>query len=163
MVLCEHFIFTSANLEEKSGYQVISRSSKINSNLIEDLEDYMYPLGLEPSKFSESKSMLVSDKEVVFTKAQNIGIGFDGRPDTTYSHTIIMTKNDFAKFQNDSRFFNELFILKKEPGHLAPLVIEPKKNIPDFSCIEIIGIAQFKEFFLAVIHKKNIAIQQKLN
>ena len=158
MVLCEHFIFTSADLEEKSGYQVVSQSSGITSELLETLEDYMYPTGMDPSKFSESKSMLVMKDKIAFTKAKNIGVGYDGRPDTVYSHTITMNIEDFKKFQYDSRIFNELYVEKRNPGHLTPLPIEPKKFSPDFSCIDVLGIAQFDDFIRAVFSKKKIAI-----
>lgn len=158
MVLCEHFIFTSADLEEKGGYQVISKSSKITPELLDELEDYLYPSGLEPNKFSESKSMLILKDKIAFTKAKNIGIGYDGRSDTVYSHTIVMAIEDFKKFQYDSRVFDDFFLFKKNPEHLAPLVIEPTKHNPDFSCINVLGIVQFEDFLRSVFSKKKIAI-----
>lgn len=158
MVLCKHFIFTSADLEEKSGYQVVSKSSGLTPEILNMLEDYMYPVGMDPSKFSESKSLLILKDIVVFTRAKNIGVGFDGRPDTVYSHTIIMDSNDFEKFDNDSRVFNDLFMKRQNQEHLTPLPIESGIFPPDFSCIDVLGIAQFGDFLRAVLSKEKIAI-----
>ena len=158
MVLCEHFIFTSADLEEKSGYQVVSKSSGITSELLDTLEDYMYPIGMDPSKFLESKSMLILKGKMVFTRAKNIGVGFDGRPDTVYSHTIIMNTEDFKKCQNDSRIFNDSYIKKSTQEHLTPLPIELKIFEPDFRCIDVLGIAQVNDFIRTIFSKEKIAI-----
>jgi len=158
MVLCEHFIFTSADLKEKSGYQVVSKSTGITPELLSELEGYLYPVGIDPGRLSESKSMLVMKDKVLFTKAKNIGIGYDGRPDTVYSHTIVTNIEDFKQFQYDTRLFEKFYLEIKEQKHLTPLVIEPTKLNPDFSCIDVFGIAQFKDFLRAVFSKKKIAI-----
>ena len=109
MVLCEQFIFTSSKLED-GGYQVISQSSGITSKILKALEEYLYPIGIDPSEFVESKSMRILDDKITFIQSKNIGIGFDCRPDTMYSHIIVMNKNNFKKFENDSRIFNENLI-----------------------------------------------------
>lgn len=158
MVLCEHFIFTSVDLKEKSGYQVVSKSTGITPELLSNLEGYLYPVGIDPGRLSESKSMLVMKDKVTFTMAKNIGIGYDGRPDTVYSHTIVTNIEDFKKFQYDTRLFKKFYLEIKEQKHLTPLVIEPTKLNPDFSCIDVLGIAQFEDFLRAVFSKKKIAI-----
>ena len=108
MVLCEQFIFTSSKLEE-GGYRVIAKSSGITEKILRELEEYVYPIGIEPSKFHDSKSMRILENEIAFIQSKNIGIGQDGRPDTMHSHIIIMNKDDFKKFGNDSRIFNEYY------------------------------------------------------
>jgi len=158
MVLCEHFIFTSADLKEKGGYQVVSKSTGVTPELLSDLEGYLYPVGIDPGNLSESKSMIVMEDKVAFTKAKNIGIGYDGRPDTVYSHSIVINIDDFKQFQYDTRLFEKSYLEIKEQIHLTPLVIEPTKLNPDFSCIDVFGIAQFEDFLRAVFSKKKIAI-----
>ena len=158
MVLCEHFIFTSAHLEEKSGYQVVAQSSGITHELLKTLEDYMYPAGLDQGMFAESKSMLVLKDRIAFTRATNIGAGYDGRPNTVYSHTIIMNSEDFGRYCNDSRVFNESYVEKRTREHLARLPVDPKKLDPDFSCMCVLGTSQFGDFIRAVFRKKKIAV-----
>lgn len=157
MVLCEQFIFTSSKLED-GGYQVISQSSGITSKILKVLEEYLYPIGIDPSEFVESKSMRILDDKITFIQSKNIGISFDGRPDTMYSHIIVMNKNDFKKFENDSRIFNENFIEKKHSGHLPPLSIDLTKLNPDFTCIDVIGIMKFQKCMKSIFKHKKIAI-----
>ena len=158
MVLCEHFIFTSADLEEKSGYQIVSKSSKVTSELLAELEDYMYPVGMDPNKFTGSKSMLVLKNKLVFVRAKNIGTGYDGRSGTIYSHVIILDVDDFKEFDNDSRIFNDLFVQKQTQEHLTPLPIDIKTFESDFSCIDVLGIALVGDFIRAAFSKKKIAV-----
>ena len=162
MVLCEQFVFTSSKLED-GGYQVTSKSTGITSDTLKELENYLYPLGIDPSEFVESKSLLILKDGIAFVQSKNIGIGFDGRPDTMYSHIIVMKKDDFKKFENDSRIFNEYFSKITKTGHLTPLSIEHVNLEPDFMCIDIIGIIQFRECLNAIFQDKKIAIINENN
>lgn len=162
MVLCEQFIFTSSKLEE-GGYQVIAKSSGITEKILRELEECVYPIGIEPSEFHDSKSMRILENEIAFIQSKNIGIGQDGRSDTMYSHIIIMNKDDFKKFGNDSRIFNEYYSETKESGHLAPLSIENKKLNPDFACVDIIGIIQVQKCLKAIFKNEKIAIINEKN
>jgi len=158
MVLCEHFIFTSATLAEKSGYQVVSKSSNIPNKVLSELENYLYPTGTNLSEFVSSKSFLILKDYVSFTKVRNIGIGPDGRPDTLYSHTILMNREDFKKFNQDTRIFDNLYIEKTKPQHLTPILIEPKSLKPDFTGLDEIGIILFEYFLRSILSKKKIAL-----
>ena len=162
MVLCEQFIFTSSKLDE-GGYQITAKSAGIDSKILQELEEYLYPIGVEPSEFTESKSMVILDKKIVFIQSKNIGVGFDGRPDTMYSHLIVMEKEDFKKFENDSRIFNGKFVEIKKSGHLTPLSIEHVKLEPDFSCVDILGIIQFEKCMKLIFKNKKIAIINENN
>ena len=86
-------------------------------------------------------------KHVAFTRVRNIGVGYDGRPDTIYNHTIIMKKEDFKKFDNDSRIFNDKYVEEIKLGHLAPIIIKKEKIQPDFTIISELGI-MLSECFL---------------
>lgn len=162
MVLCEQFIFTSSKLEE-GGYQIIAKSSGITDEILEELKEYVYPIGIEPSKFHDSKSMRILENEVAFIQSKNMEIGQDGRPDTLYSHIIVMNKDDFKKFGNDSRIFNEYYLETKELGHLPPLSIENKKLNPDFICVDVIGIVQVQESLKTIFKNKKLAIINETN
>lgn len=162
MVLCEQFIFTSSKLDD-GGYQVTAQSSGITPEILKELEEYLYPIGVDPSDFVESKSMLVLSDKIVFIQSKNIGIGLDGRPDTMYSHAILMSKNDFRRFENDSRVFNDYYLETKKSGHLTPLGIENAKFKPDFTCVDIMGILQFQECLKLIFRNKKIAIINEKN
>lgn len=157
MVLCEQFVFTSSKLGD-GGYQVTSKSSGITPKILDELEEYLYPIGIEPSNFVESKSMRVLQDKIAFIQSKNIGTGFDGRSDTMYSHIIIINKDDFKKFENDSRIFNKYYSEIKKSGHLTPLSIEHTKLNPDFTCIDVIGIIQFEECMRSIFKNKKVAI-----
>ena len=162
MVLCEQFIFTSSKLGG-GGYQIISKSSGITNEILKELKEYVYPIGIEPSKFHDSKSMRVLENEIAFIQSKNIGVGQDGRPDTMYSHIIIMSKDNFKKIGNDSRIFNEYYLESRKLGHLTPLSIENKKLNPDFTCVDIIGIIQVQECLKFIFKNKKIAIINEKN
>jgi len=158
MVLAEQFVFTSADLEKNSGYQVISKSSGITSDLVSELESYLYPVGVDPIEFTSSRSMIVLKNQIAFIQSKNIGVGFDGRPDTMYSHIIVLDKENFVKLKNDSRMLNEYYTEIKKPVHLTPLIIEPQNMFPDFSCVDLIGIINFEKCMNAVFEHKKIAL-----
>ena len=162
MVLCEQFIFATANLNDKTGYQVIAKSSNITTELLSKLEDYMYPIGVEPSNFSNSKSLLILNNVVAYTIVKNVGLGHDGRFNNMRSHTIIININDFKKFDNDTRCFEQSYNIHNTSEHLPPLSIAPIKFEPNFDCVDIIGISQFEYFFKLIFDKKRIVIQNKI-
>ena len=158
MVICQQFIFTAANVKNKTGYQVTARSSNITPKLLSDLEDYMYPIGVDPNKFLNSESLLILDDKVAYTTVKNIGLGYDGRYNNLFSHTIIINIDDFIKFDNDTRCLEKLSDVDVTSTHLPPISIKPFNNEPNFDCIDIIGISQFEYFFRCVLDKKKIVI-----
>ena len=158
MVLCDHFIFTSAKLKNKSGYQIVSKSKNITSKILFQLKNYLYPAGIDPNIFSESKSLLILEDKVAFIMTKNTGISYDGRFGNIYSHIIIIDSNDFKKFNNDTRPFEKLYDENYSENHSPQLVINPIITKPNFSCIDIIGISKFEYFFRSILNKKKIAI-----
>ena len=158
MILCEHFIYTAGIVGSKNGYQIISKSSSLDDKIVSELENYLYPLGVNLSEFSVSTSLLILKEDIAFTKVRNIGIGFDGRPDTIYSHTIVMKKKDFEKFNNDSRIFNDEYIETTKSDHLTPILIKEKNFSPDFTCVDELGMIAMKQIFTGLLNKKKILL-----
>ena len=158
MILCEHFIYTAGIVGNKNGYQIISKSSSLDDKVVSELENYFYPLGVNLSEFSVSTSLLILKEDVAFTKVRNIGIGFDGRPDTIYSHTIVMKKKDFKKFSNDSRIFNDKYIETTKSDHLKPILIKEKNLLPDFVCVDELGMVAMEQIFIGLLNKKKISL-----
>ena len=163
MVLCDHFIFTSAKIKNKSGYQIVSKSKNITSKILFQLKNYLYPTGIDPNIFSESKSLLILEDKVAFIMTKNTGISYDGRFGNIYSHIIIIDNNDFKKFNNDTRPFEKLYNENYSENHSPQLVINPIIVKPNFSCIDIIGITKFEYFFRSILNKKKIAVTDTKN
>ncbi len=159
MLVFDQFVYTAASTSSKSGYQFIARSSGISEEIISQLTQYVFPLGIDSSKFKESRSLLMLKKnKIAFSKVRNIGIGYDGRSDTFYNHTIVMDYDDFKKLDNDSRVLENLYIENPTlQGNLAQLKIESQK-IP----LSLEGVDSLKsilpETLLALFNKDKLAI-----
>jgi len=159
MPLCDHFIYTSAKLEQ-TGYQVVAKSSGITNKILSELEDYLYPIGSDSAKFRNSKSLLISKNYVAFINAKNIGIGYDGRDNTVYSHTVLIRHDDFKKLKNDTRIFDKYFIRNFQSEHLPPIVIEPEELLPAVAVTDKISSNLLKNFLKSILLKNKIAILQ---
>ena len=169
MLNVEQFIYTTASIGNKKGYQIIAKSKGITEKIISDLESYFYPIGVEPSEFKESCSLiLLEDDLIAYSRIKNIGLGYDGRDNTLYNHSLIFSKNDFKLYDNDSRIFDE-FYLEDESirGVLPTLSINP--TVPSFP-LELDGVELILEPILSplflnqriVLNKDDIKLPQKI-
>lgn len=165
MLKIDQFIYTTASLERKKGYQIIASSNEITDELFSQIDPYLYPIGVNTSKFKESKSLLVfkKNKKIAFSKIKNIGIGYDGRSNTLYNHTLIMDLDDFAQIDYDTRILENFYFENYNiQGNLPQLKIEP--NIPevDFQVAKNSEII-VKETLIELIKKQKIAILDTKN
>ena len=64
MPTCEHFVYTTAKTNAKTGYQIVAKSSGINDRILNGMISYFFPLGVDPMKFKKSKSLLPISKEL---------------------------------------------------------------------------------------------------
>lgn len=163
---CEQFIYTSAETVSKTGYQVIAKSKGVSEKIINEINDYLYPAGMDQSKFKESKSLLLlSDNKIAFSQIINIGIGYDGRDYTIYNHTIITSKKEFKEFRNDSRIFEPFFL--KDPFRrkrdLPILILSSLRPSPDFTILKDVNPKVLKEIILGLMKNKKIALLEKNN
>ena len=110
-MILEQFVYTAAATRTKTGYQIIARSKGITDDIVSQLNQYVFPLGIDPSEFKESRSLLIlKNNKIAFSRIKNIGIGYDGRSDTFYNHTIVMNIKDFKEIDYDTRILeNFLF------------------------------------------------------
>lgn len=138
MINCEQFIYTSAKLKREKGYQVIAKSNGVSNEILSELKNYFYPLGIKHSKFQESRSLIVlKNNKIAFSMIKNIGTGFDGRPDAIYNHTIIITKDDFEKIHNDTRVLEDYYLHNsKLIGKLPSILVSPKIIPINFKLLE---------------------------
>jgi len=171
MLTVDQFVYTTASLSGKSGYQIIAKSDGISEEILSELDDYLYPTGIDPSEFNESCSMLLlKNEKIAFSKIKNIGMGYDGRNNTLYNHTLIVNKEVFAKYEYDTRIFEEFYVENTSlQGKLPVLQIDP--NIPemDFQFAmnsEIIIKDTLTELFrkqkIAILDIKNTDLIQKI-
>lgn len=126
---CEQLFYTTASIGNKSGYQITAKSTEITGEIIKGLEGYLYPIGIDPSKFTSSNSLLIlKNDKIALSTVINIGIGFDNRDNTLYNHTIILEKEQFEKLEYDSRILLKYFIEKpEEHGTLNKIKIREDK------------------------------------
>ena len=138
MPFCEQFIFTVAKTKHEKGYQVIAKSPGINKEIISECENYLYPVDINLNKFIQSRSLILLKKNIVaFSIVKNIGVGFDGRLGTIYSHTFVIEKKEFQKLDNDSRIFEQYY--HEDPsflGEMPKLILKSEKIPIDFKNVE---------------------------
>lgn len=124
MLCCQHFIYTTASLKDKSGYQIVAQSKNISSELLSKLKGNFLPVGVDPANIEKCYVFFVFENDVVFSTIKNIGIGFDGRNNTLYNHSIILSKDDFLKIHNNPKVLSEYFIDDYSiQGNMEPVII----------------------------------------
>lgn len=112
MVTCNHFIYTSAKTEKREGYQVVAKTEGISDEIVDNLKDYLYPIGVNLDDFKESRSLRVLNRnKIAYSIITNIGIGYDARKGTLYNHTFVIDKYDFQKLDNDTRIIDKHFLM----------------------------------------------------
>ena len=113
MPLVDHFIYTTGSIGNKTGYQVVAQTEGIDKNILNELEGYFFPVGMDPNDFVESCSLLIlSNGHIAYSRIKNIGVGSDGRENTLYNHTIVMNTSLFQKLDNDSRLLSNYYVQK---------------------------------------------------
>ena len=163
MPTCEHFIYTTAHIGTKKGYQVIAKSAGIDKRIINSLSHYIYPLGINPKTFKMSKSLVkINDNYIAYSIIKNIGKGYDGRDGTIYNHTFVMGIDKFEELKFNSRNFDTYFINKYDiRGKLDKLDVNENdikfKNLKNFSENFLINVLS------NIIHKNKIAIINDLD
>ena len=132
MLNVEQFVYTAASIGNKKGYQIIAKSNGITEKIITELESYFYPIGIDPSEFKESRSLILLEDDLIsYSRIKNIGFGYDGRDNTLYNHSLIFSKNDFKLYDNDSTLFDKFYLEDESVrGVLPTLSINPP--IPSF-------------------------------
>ena len=163
-VNCEHFIYTADNTGLKKGYQIVSKSDSVDETILNDLINYLYPIGVNTSIFNKSKSMVIINKSVVYSIIKNIGYGNDGRSGTLYNHTFLMHVDEFKKLNNDSRIFDDYFIdSKKYHKDLKSLNIKPKNIKIDFKYLNNLNKNFLGYAISSLLKKHKIAICNNFN
>ena len=165
MPTCEHFIYTTAKTELKTGYQIIAKSKGVNDRFLNSMISYLYPLGVDPMEFTKAKSLLPLGKDhVAYSTVKNIGVGYDGRDGTVYNHTIILKKDDFTKIEYDTRILDKYFLEDYSVrGELESLYVQPEKIGIDFEYLQNLD-SDFLSTILFYLFKKNkIAILKTID
>ena len=161
---CEHFIYTAGNTGLKKGYQIVSKSDSVDESILNDLINYLYPIGVNTSIFNKSKSLIIINKSVVYSIIKNIGYGNDGRSGTLYNHTFLMHVDEFKKLNNDSRIFDDYFIdSKKSHKNLKSLNIKPKNIKIDFKYLNNLNKNFLGYAISSLLKKHKVAIYNNFN
>ncbi|MFZ1077980.1 MAG: hypothetical protein WAN47_11195 [Nitrosotalea sp.] len=160
MPTCEHFIYTAGKIGTKEGYQIIARSEGISDRIVDNLLEYLFPIGVKSEEFTESRSLLVFDKtKIAYSIIKNLGIGYDGRRGTLYNHTFIINKDDFEKLNYDSRVFESFFIQNPSiRGRLEPIKINTTAKLPRLELLQKLDEKILSEILHALLKKTKIAL-----
>ncbi len=160
MLHSQHFIYTTASLKDKSGYQIVAQSKNISPQLLSKLSGNFLPVGVDPTNIKKCYMFFVFENDVVFSTIKNIGVGFDGRNNTLYNHSIILSKDDFLKIHNNPRVMSEYFIDDYSMhGNLDPLIINEQdiKNY-DLSFFSNWPKTILENVFDGIFNNKKIAL-----
>lgn len=160
LIECDHFIYTSEKTVEKIGYQIIAKSDGINNEITSEISGYLYPIGINPESFVESKSLLLLSKnKIAYSVVKNVGIGHDLRKGTLYNHTFVLDKKDFSKLQNDSKVLDGHFIHDSSlRGILNKINIDYKPSKIDFESLSKLGDTTLSEILYSIMTRKKLAI-----
>lgn len=160
MPTCEHFVYTTAKTNVKTGYQIVAKSSGINNRILNSMISYFFPLGVDPMEFTKSKSLVsIGRTHIAYSTVKNIGIGYDERDGTLYNHTIIMKKDDFEKIEYDTRILDKYFIEEYSiRGELDQLYIQPEKAEIDFEYLKNLNEDFLSTLLFYLFKKSKIAI-----
>ena len=154
----EQFVYTTAEIEKRKGYQIVAKSDGIINKTINELESYVYPIDIDPNEFQESRSLIfLNDGHVVYSRIKNVGVGYDGRENTIYNHSFVFSKEDFKKYDYDSRIFDKFYLEDKTVRDSLPtLSINPPKIALPLTIDSINGILE--EILEALFTNKKIAL-----
>jgi len=64
MLHCQHFIYTTASLKDKSGYQIVAQSKDISSQLFSKLSGNFLPGGVDPANIKKRYMFFVFENDV---------------------------------------------------------------------------------------------------
>ena len=165
MPTCEHFVYTTAKTDSKTGYQFVAKSCGIKDRFLNNLTNYLFPLGVDPQKFTKSKSLLPIGKEhVAYSVVKNIGRGYDGRDGTIYNHTMIMKTDNFFGIDCDTRILDRYFLEDYSiRGELDPLYVQPEKIDTDFGYLNGLNQNLLSVVLFYLFKKNRIAIVQTID
>lgn len=163
-ILCDHFAFGSAAGGRGSNrYGIMARSAGVDSRTLRLLDGYLHPAGIDPAAFTRSSSLLVLGGTVAFTQAKNAGHDAEGRPNSIYSHTVLIGERDFAAIGNDTRVLAMQTPRVDQAGDLRPLEIRPLEVGMDLASARRLGLAHLRPFLEAVFSGRRVAIRRTSN
>ena len=159
--LCDHFVFGSAaSSGGRHRYGIVARSAGVDERTLRLLDGYLYPAGADPARFTRSSSLLVLDGVAAFTQARNAGHDGEGRPNSIYSHTILIDEHDFAAIGNDTRVLAMQTPHVGGAGDLRPLKIRPLEIGADLASARSLGLVHLRPFLEAAFSGKRVAIRR---
>lgn len=158
MLEVEQFVYTAASIDGNKGYQIVGKSSGVTPEIIAEIDGYFYPTDIDSTEFTESRSVLVLKNDfVVYSRITNVGMGYDGRDNTLYNHSFIVSKNTFESYGYDTRIFDEFYLQDQSiRGTLPTLTIDPPipTSNETFSCSDSV----LHEIFSSLFTNKKLAL-----
>lgn len=160
-IICDHFAFASAPAGRGGAcrYGIVAKSPGVDDRAVRQLGGHLYPLGVDQASFTRSASLQVLDKSVAFTQARNVGYDRDGRPDSIYSHTVLVGKRDFEAIGCDTRVIAAQCPHAEQAGDLPPLEVRPLDLGMDFASARRLGLVPLYPFLESMFSGCGVAVR----
>ena len=159
-ILCDHFAFASAPAAEGGAcrYGITARSPGVDDRTVGLLDGNLYPAGVDQGRFARSVSMIVLDEKVALTQARNAGDDSEGRPNSIYSHTVLVDRGDFESIGCDTRVVAMQCPRAEQAGSVGPLEIKRLDLGMDLASARRLGLARLHPFLESMFSGRSVAI-----
>lgn len=164
-IVCDHFAFASAAPATAGGgrrgacrYGIVARSPGVDDRTLRLMDGHLYPAGVDRRTYARSVSLLALGGTIAFTQARNAGHDPDGRPDSIYSHTVLVDRGDFEAIGCDTRVIAAQCPRDEQAGDVQPLEIDALDLGMDFASARRLGSAGLHQFMESMFSKRGVAI-----
>lgn len=164
-IVCDHFAFASAAAAGSGSgsgtcrYGIAARSPGVDDRTLRLMDGHLYPAGVDRRAFARSASLLTLGETVAFTQARNAGRDSDGRPDSIYSHTVLIDRGDFEAIGCDTRVIAAQCPRDEQAGDVQPLEIGALDLGMDFASSRRLGLAGLRPFIESMFSGRGVAIR----
>ena len=160
-MLVDHILYTATDEDTKhglhGGYAVAAKSEGITDNLLEFLDQYHYPLGINDHDIFNRimyRSLTKHKSKLIYTVAHT-GIGHDGRDGTFNTQHFVFDAEKFEQLQNDTTHINPFVSPLSHTTRSLSLFRIPR--VYD-SSVHVMDLPRVKEIVQYIIDKRKVAI-----
>lgn len=162
-IVCDHFAFASAAAAAGGSgacrYGIVARSPGVDDRILRLMDGHLYPAGVDRRAFVRSVSLITLGETVAFTQARNAGHDSDGRPDSIYSHTVLVDRGDFEAIGCDTRVIAAQCPRGEQAGDVQPLEMDALDLGVDFASARRLGSAGLRPFIESMFSGRGVAIR----
>ena len=161
--MCDHFAFASAAADAGGNgacrYGIVARSPGVDDRTVRLMDGHLYPLGVDQRTFARSASLLELGETIAFTQARNAGHDAEGRPNSIYSHTVLVDRGDFEAIGCDTRVIAAQCPQAEQAGDVRPLEIGALDLGMDLASARRLGLARLQPFIESMFSGRGVAVR----